>query len=53
LAIEGLKEEEFLRVYALFLKSSRFPIDLKPFEDLDVPSKEKIKRERELIYEKR
>ncbi len=53
LCIEGLEEEKFLKVYALFLKSSRFPIDLKPFEDLDASIKEKIKREGEVIYEKR
>jgi len=53
LAIEGLKDEKFLEVYALFLKNSRFPVDLKPFEDLDAASKEKIKREGEVIYEKR
>jgi hypothetical protein len=42
LAIEGLKDEKFLEVYALFLKNRRFPVDLKPFEDLDVPIREKI-----------
>lgn len=53
LAIEGLKGDLFFRAYALMLKEARFPVDLKPFEDLDRLFKERIKKEGEIIYEAR
>lgn len=52
LAIEGLDKEKFLKAYAFFLKNSRFPIDLKPFEELDSSIKERIKKEGKVIYGK-
>lgn len=51
LAIEGLKSDLFFNAYALILKEAKFPVDLKPLEDLDRPFKERIKREGEMIYE--
>jgi len=52
LAIEGLQEVMFYKAYACLLKNSNFPIDLKPFEELEVSVKDKIKKEGWLIYEK-
>lgn len=34
LVIKGMRIEDFFKAYALLLKESRFPVDLKPFEDL-------------------
>ena len=51
LAIEGLQETMFYKVYACLLKNSNFPVDLKPFEELGVSVKEKIKKEGWIIYE--
>jgi predicted nucleotidyltransferase len=53
LAIEGLPQTAFLKVYAYLLKNSRFPVDLKPFEELDPTIREKIVKEGEIIYEKK
>jgi predicted nucleotidyltransferase len=53
LAIEGLPKTMFYKAYACLLKNSKFPVDLKPFEDLDLTIKEKIKKEGEMIYEER
>jgi len=50
LAIEGLREDLFLRAYALLLRNAEFSVDLKPFEDLSEVMKEKIRKEGELIY---
>jgi predicted nucleotidyltransferase len=52
LAIEGLKKDLFFKVYAFLLKNARFPVDLKPFEEIDKTIKEKINREGEIIYGK-
>ena len=52
LAIEGLDEEVFYKVYACLLKNSDFAVDLKPFEDLDVSFQKKIRNEGWIIYEK-
>ena len=53
LAIEGLRNDLFFKVYALLLKEAKFPVDLKPFEDLDRTFKERIERKGEVIYEAR
>lgn len=53
LAIEGLKSSIFYKAYACLLKNADFPVDLKPFEELNNLIKEKIKKEGEIIYEKR
>ena len=34
LIIKGMRIEDFFKAYALLLKESRFPVDLKPFEEL-------------------
>jgi len=34
LVIKGMRIEDFFKAYALLLKESKFPVDLKPFEDL-------------------
>ena len=52
LAIEGLQGTMYYKAYACLLKNSRFPIDLKPFEELEVSTKEKIKKEGWILYEK-
>ena len=45
LAIEGLEEAMFYKAYACLLKNSNFPVDLKPFEELQVSLREKVKKE--------
>ena len=34
LIVKGMSTKDFFKAYALLLKESRHPIDLKPFEDL-------------------
>jgi predicted nucleotidyltransferase len=34
LVIKGLETRKFFSAYSLLLRESRFPVDLKPFEDL-------------------
>jgi predicted nucleotidyltransferase len=51
LAIEGMPGEMYFKAYAFLLKKSRFPIDFKPFEELDALAKEKIRKEGRIIYE--
>jgi predicted nucleotidyltransferase len=51
LAIEGLSRTMFYKAYACLLKNSKFPVDLKPFENLETAIKEKIKKEGEVVYE--
>jgi len=50
LAIEGLKKDLFFKVYAFLLKNAEFPVDLKPFEELDEAVKRRIEREGEVIH---
>ncbi|MBI4648950.1 MAG: nucleotidyltransferase domain-containing protein [Bacteroidia bacterium] len=52
LAIEGLEAGMFYKVYAYLLKSSKYPIDLKPLEELEIIQQKKIKKKGELIYER-
>jgi len=52
-AIEGIKEELFLKAYALILKNSKFSIDLKPFEDMDEKDKKNIRENGVILYEKK
>lgn len=42
LIIKGMKIEDFFKAYALLLRESRHPVDLKPFEDLGLDFKKKI-----------
>ena len=51
LAIEGLSKDKFLKLYAYLLQNSRFPIDVKPLEELKERLKERIKKEGEIVYE--
>lgn len=41
LAIEGLRGDLFFKVYAFLFKEAKFPVDLKPFEDLDRKDRKK------------
>lgn len=50
LAVEGLEKTEFFKLGALLLKNAKFPVDLKPFEDIDERTKKKIQEEGEVIY---
>ncbi len=52
LVIEGLRPSVFYKAYAVLLKHSDFPIDLKPMEDLDKSIKNRVRKEGEVIYEK-
>ena len=45
LVIQGLAPESFFKGYAFLLKESRFPIDLKPFEDLPPEEQSRIVQE--------
>lgn len=49
-AIENLKKELFLKAYADLLKNSKFPVDLKPFEELDKESQENIIKNGVVLY---
>lgn len=51
LAIEGLGGDLFFKAYAFLLKEAKFPVDLKPFEDLDRVFKSRVRKEGEIIYE--
>jgi len=51
LAIEGLRNDLFFKVYAFLIKEAKFPVDLKPFEDLDRAFKSRVKKQGEMIYE--
>jgi predicted nucleotidyltransferase len=42
LIIEGMSIKDFFKAYALLLKESRRPIDVKPFEDLTPDFQKKI-----------
>ncbi len=53
LAIEGLHKNKFFKLYAWFLKNSKFSVDLKPWEELNKNLKEKIIKRGEIIYERR
>lgn len=51
LAVEGFPRDKFLKLYAYLLQNSRFPIDVKPLEELKERLKERIKKEGEIVYE--
>lgn len=53
LAIQGLARGLFLKAYALLIKESDFPIDLKPWELLDEQTRQRVKTEAMVLYEKR
>lgn len=49
LIIKGLQGRMFYKAYALLLKNSKFPVDLKPFEDLDEIFRKKIEKEGKIL----
>ncbi len=53
LVIKGLDRHLFLKAYALFIKESDFPIDLKPWELLDEQTRQCVETEGMVLYEKR
>lgn len=53
LAIEGLPSDMFYKTYGFLLENSKHEIDLKPFEELNEGVRKKIRREGEVIYEKK
>lgn len=53
MAIEGLAPEAFYKAYACLLKHSNFPIDFKPYEDIDETIKNRIKKEGKVLYERK
>ena len=48
--IKGLKKDLFCKALALLIKASDFPIDLKPWEELDLKSKAKVEKERIILW---
>jgi len=53
LVIEGLPDKSYLKAYALLLRESGFPVDLKPWEMLDRRFRETVQKEGAVIYEKK
>lgn len=53
LAVEGLRSDLYLKLYALLLKEARFPVDIKPYEELDKSIRERIKKKGVILYEKK
>ncbi len=52
IAVEGIKEEEFLQVYADCMMEFDFEIDLKPLEKLKGLFKKMVLEKGEIIYER-
>jgi len=52
IAVEGIKEEEFLRAYADCMMEFDFEIDLKPLEKLTSLFRKMVLEKGEVIYEK-
>ena len=42
LIVKGMRIRDFFKAYAMLIKESRFPVDLKPFEDLPDEFKARI-----------
>ncbi len=51
LVIEGLPQAIFYNAHAFLLKHSDFPVDLKPFEELNDSAKNNVREEGKVIYE--
>jgi predicted nucleotidyltransferase len=45
LVIKGLKTDSFFKAFAFLIQNSPFPIDLKPWEELDAESKARVAEE--------
>jgi len=52
LAVEGIKAENFFQALAAVNRISRFPIDVKPLEELEPYFRSRIDLEGEVIYER-
>ena len=49
LVIKGLKADSFFKAFAFLIKNSPFPIDLKPWEELDAESKARVAEEGRIL----
>jgi len=49
LVIKGLKTDSFFKAFAFLIKNSPFPIDLKPWEELDAESKARVAKEGRIL----
>ena len=49
LVIKGLRKDYYFKALALLIKNSSFPIDLKPWEELDADRKAKVEAEGVII----
>lgn len=49
LVIKGLKREFFFKALALLIRNSAFPVDLKPWEELDPDSRKRVEEEGKLL----
>jgi hypothetical protein len=49
LVIKGLKVDSFFKAFAFLIKNSPFPIDLKPWEELDAESKARVAEEGRIL----
>lgn len=48
--IRGLKRELFFKTLSLLMTNSTFDIDLKPYEELDEDSRQRIEKEGMVLY---
>ena len=53
LVIEGLPQDLYYKAYGLLIRTAKFYIDFKPFEELNEELKARLKREGVVIYEAR
>jgi predicted nucleotidyltransferase len=49
LVIKGLKTDSFFKAFAFLIQNSPFPIDLKPWEELDAESKARVAEEGRIL----
>jgi len=49
LIIRGLKTDSFFKAFAFLIQNSPFPIDLKPWEELDAESKARVAEEGRIL----
>jgi len=49
LVIKGLKADAFFKALAFLIKKGSFPIDLKPWEELDAESKVRVEEEGRIL----
>lgn len=52
LVVKGLNSKNYYKMYSFLLQNSKFPVDLKPYEDIKKSFKKKVKHRGELLYEK-